>query len=64
VLEAMEALAPEEYRTLFDKGVLYAKLGQKGQALQALEDYIGRAPDARDRQQAQGILQQIRLLPD
>jgi len=64
VLEAMEALAPQEYRTLFDKGVLYAKLGQKGQALQALEDYIGRAPDARDRQQAQGILQQIRLLPD
>jgi len=64
VVEAMEALAPEEYRTLFDKGVLYAKLGQKGQALQALEDYIGRAPDARDRQQAQGILQQIRLLPD
>lgn len=64
VVEAMEALAPEEYRTLFDKGVLYAKLGQKGQAVQALEDYIGRAPDARDRQQAQGILQQIRMLPD
>lgn len=64
VVEAMEALAPDEYRTLFDKGVLYAKLGQKGQAIQALEDYIVRAPDARDRQQAQGILAQIRQLPD
>lgn len=64
VLEAMEALAPDEYRTLFDKGVLYAKLGQKRQAAQAIESYIARAPDARDRQQAQGILQQIMMLPD
>lgn len=64
VVEAMEALAPAEYRALFDKGVLYAKLGQKGQAIKAIEDYIARAPDARDRQQAQGILQQIRLMPD
>lgn len=64
VLEAMEALAPDEYRTLFDKGVLYAKLGQKGQAARAMESYIERAPDARDRQQAQGILQQIMMLPD
>lgn len=64
VVEAMEALAPAEYRALFDKGVLYAKLGQKGQAMKAIQDYIGRTPDARDRQQAQGILQQISLLPD
>lgn len=64
VVEAMEALAPAEIRTLFDKGILYAKLGQKGQAVQALEDYIARVADARDRQQAQGLLQQIRLLPD
>lgn len=64
VLEAMEALAPDEYRTLFDKGVLYAKLGQKRQAATAMESYIQRAPDARDRQQAQGILQQILLLPE
>lgn len=64
VVEAMEALAPDEYRALFDKGILYAKLGQKGQAIKAIEDYITRAPDARDRQQAQGILQQIRLMPD
>ncbi|MEZ0224048.1 MAG: SirB1 family protein [Alphaproteobacteria bacterium] len=60
VLEAMEALAPEEYRTLFDKGVLYAKLGQKGQAVTALERYIEKTPHARDKHQARAILQQIK----
>lgn len=64
VLEAMEAFAPDEYRTSFDKGVLYAKLGQRRQAMQAIELYISRAPDARDRLQAQAILQQIMQLPD
>jgi regulator of sirC expression with transglutaminase-like and TPR domain len=64
VAEAMEALAPDEYRIFFDKGVLYAKLGQKAQAIQAIEQYIVRAPDARDRQQAQGLLQQIHMMPD
>ncbi len=64
VLEAMEALAPDEYRTLFDKGVLYAKLGQEGQAVTALERYIEKAPSARDKQQARALLQQIRSNPD
>jgi len=59
VLETMQALAPFEYRVLFDKGVLYAKLGQKSQSLQALEDYIMQAPDPRDKAQAKAILQQI-----
>lgn len=60
VIETMEAIAPDEYRTLFDKGVLYAKLGQRQQAETALVDYISRVPDARDRQQAQALLAQIR----
>ncbi len=60
VIETMEAIAPEEYRTLFDKGVLYAKLGQKKQAETALLDYIDKVPAARDRQQAQALLAQIR----
>jgi regulator of sirC expression with transglutaminase-like and TPR domain len=64
VLEAMEALAPEEYRTLFDKGVLYAKLGQNGQAATALERYIEKTPNTRDKQQARMILQQIRSNPE
>ena len=60
VLEAMEALAPQEYRTLFDKGVLYAKLGQKAQAVTAIENYIARAPLESDKAQARSLLQQIK----
>lgn len=64
VVEAMEALAPDEYRTLFDKGVLYAKLGQNGQARAAIERYIEKAPSQQDKQQARMILQQILSNPD
>lgn len=59
VVEAMEALAPDEYRTLFDKGVLYAKLGQNKQARTAIERYIEMTPSQKDKQQARMILQQI-----
>lgn len=60
VIEAMEALAPEEYRTLFDKAVLYVKLGHAKQAVSALERYIEKAPNPKDRQQARALLAQIR----
>jgi regulator of sirC expression with transglutaminase-like and TPR domain len=60
VVEAMEALAPDEYRILFDKAILYVKLGHAGQAVSALERYIERAPDPKDRQQARAILAQIK----
>lgn len=63
VVEAMEALAPEEYRTLFDKGVLYAKLGQRSQAAAAFEGYIEKTPNALEKQQARALLQQILSSP-
>lgn len=59
VVETMQAVAPQEVRTLFDKAILYAKLGQKGQAATALEEYIERIPDAREKSQARQLLQQI-----
>ncbi len=59
VIETMAAIAPDEVRTLFDKAVLYAKLGQIKQAAAALEEYIARIPDAREKQQARILLQQI-----
>ena len=59
VLETMQDLAPQEYRVLFDKGVLYAKLRQKDQSIEAFHDYIARSPSERERSQARGILQQI-----
>jgi regulator of sirC expression with transglutaminase-like and TPR domain len=64
VLEAMEALAPDEYRSLFDKGVLYAKLGQSAQAETALLRYIEKAPSQLEKQQARAVLQQIKANPD
>jgi regulator of sirC expression with transglutaminase-like and TPR domain len=64
VVEAMEALAPDEYRTLFDKGILYAKLGQTGQAATALERYIEKTPSAKEKHQARLLLQQITTNPN
>lgn len=59
VLESMSALAPDDYRPLFDTGVLYAKLGQNQQARRALEDYIDKTPNPADKRQAQVLLAQI-----
>lgn len=64
VLESMEALAPSEMRTLFDKGVLYAKLGQRQQATVALERYVEKTQDAQGKRQALAILQQIKMLAE
>lgn len=63
VVETMEMIAPEEYRTLFDKGILYARLGKNEKAAQALRLYIEKVPDAREKQQAKSILQQILVEP-
>lgn len=60
VIEAMEALAPEEYRILFDKAVLYIKLEHAPQAIRALERYIEQTPDARERRQAGALLSELR----
>lgn len=60
VTKAMEAIAPGEYRTLFDKAILYAKLKQNQQAVVALEEYIEKTPNPAERRQAQILLQQIR----
>ena len=59
---AMRALDPEEYRLLLDQGVLYARLGTTEAAIQALEQYIERAPRDRhqDRHEAAQLLQQLK----
>ena len=60
IIETMRRIDPEEYRLLFDAGVLYARLDQNMAAMRALEGYIDRAPLSRDRQEAAILLQQIR----
>lgn len=60
VAEAIGAFSPDEYRIYLDKGVLYAKLGQNQQAVEALEAYIARTPHAKEKQHANLLLQQIK----
>lgn len=59
-VEMMRMIAPEEYRLLFDAGVLYAKTGQAAKAADVLEKYIALAPAAHDRRDAEAILRQMR----
>lgn len=64
VAEVIGAISPEEYRIYLDKGVLYARLGQRQQAVTALETYIAMTPHASERQQANALLQQIKSALD
>lgn len=59
-VEAMRVIDPGEFRLLLDAGVLYARTDQPRAAIDALEDYIKKAPDARDRQEAAILLQEIK----
>jgi regulator of sirC expression with transglutaminase-like and TPR domain len=60
VVEAMQAIDPQEYRLLLDAGVLYARTNRLQNAIESLENYIGKAPGDRDRHEAAMLLQQIR----
>lgn len=44
-VETMRIFAPEEYRSLLDLGVLYARTGRIAEAVKALEAYLERVPD-------------------
>ena len=59
-VEAMRAIDPTEYRLFLDAGVLYARTQQLQKAIIAVEEYIARAPNIGDRQEAARFLQQIR----
>lgn len=60
VVEMMRKVDPEEFRLLLDAGVLYARVGKPMAAVRCLEDYIDRAPNPKDRQEAAILLQQLR----
>lgn len=59
---AMRALAPDEYRLLFDAGILSAKTGQPQAAITALERYLESPLTPREKQDAQAILIELRSL--
>lgn len=58
-VEMMRDVDPDEYRLLLDAGVLYTRVQQPQKAIRALEQYIERVPDVRDRYDAEVLLAQI-----
>ncbi len=63
-VETMRLIDPEEFRLFLDAGILYARAGQPDAAMEALEEYIKKAPDERDRHDAALLLQQIKESAD
>ena len=59
VIEIMRRIDPNEYRLLFDAGVLYARTNQALSAIDALEEYIDRSPNVEDQHDALILLRQI-----
>lgn len=61
-VETMRKINPEEYRLLFDAGILYARLDKPLAAMRAFENYIELATDPADVEEARILLEQIRSL--
>ncbi|MCD8520150.1 MAG: transglutaminase-like domain-containing protein, partial [Alphaproteobacteria bacterium] len=59
IVRIMKLVAPSDYRLFLDEGVLYAKLEQPKASIAALETYIDKAPDPRDRYDAELLLRQM-----
>lgn len=60
VVERMLMLAPDLAELWREAGLLHRELGNLRAAAAALEQYVVRAPDGRERHQAAAILQQLR----
>lgn len=61
VLETMRVIDLDEYRVLFDLGVLYEKLGETARAVACLTDYLDLLPPRHpNRREAQDLLEMIK----
>ena len=60
VIEAMHVFAPDEYRLLFEAGVLYSRIGEPRKSIEMLEEYLSIVTDPHDRRDAENLLFQIR----
>ncbi len=60
IVTLMQKIAPDDYRLLFDLGVLLARTESPQAAIEALSKYVEQAPDDRDRHDAALFLQQIK----
>lgn len=59
-VEMMRLIDPQEYRLLFDAGVLYVRTKQTMAAIDVLEEYVERTPSRQDREEALFLLGQIK----
>lgn len=59
-VDLMKRVAPSEYRLDLDAGVLLARMERPVAAIEALERYIAKVPNARDKHDATVLLQQLR----
>ncbi len=59
-VELMQLVDPHEFRLLLDAGVLYARSNQPFKAIDALEEYIKKAPIGGAQQEASLLLQEIK----
>ena len=59
IVERMRSVAPDEYRLLLDAGVLYARLDEREKAIECLNEYIDKAPNYYDREDARLLLGEL-----
>lgn len=59
-VDLMRRFAPDEYRLDLDAGVLMARLERPVAAIAALERYVARVPNPRDRHDAAVLLQELK----
>ncbi len=62
IVERLSIVSPDEYRLLFDDGVLSARLGKMDKAISALELYIEKAPTQLEKQEAFMLLEELRTI--
>lgn len=59
-VDIMKRVAPEEFRLDFDSGVLLSRLERPAAAIEALERYVAKVPNAKDKHDAALLLQQLK----
>jgi regulator of sirC expression with transglutaminase-like and TPR domain len=58
-VEVMKLFAPEEYRLLFDEGILLSRLERPSAAIEALRAYLDKTPNAKDKMQVLSIINEL-----
>jgi regulator of sirC expression with transglutaminase-like and TPR domain len=59
-VDLMKRVAPDEYRLDLDAGVLLSRVERPAAAIEALERYVAKVPNAKDKHDATVLLQQLK----